>query len=436
MKNRLLGNTIYSMKLFKRILPFLVVVSYMLPAYAWYTVTDIVSVSLYDWARLAGLLAFVTLAIQGMLGIRIRAFDGLLPLGLKYRLHRVFGILLALLTLLHPLLLGMYSLNAVLGPGLYKVFGTVVFVSLLMSVFVSFLLKDRLMKFSRWRVFHRVNFLMLPLAGIHSLMLGSTLAVHFPLRIFWWLLGSLHLVLFTSRVIRHFVLEAKAVSVVSVEKFASDVIKIEIDMVDPSIQAGQAAFFRFPAFKVDSQFHPFSIVSASDENISFIARMDGDFTGRLDSLQPGDPVVYDGPYGDFCVDSQLGEDVKGRLFIAGGVGITPFVSAIKKAAKNAVVDKPIVLFWINKTDENLPLNIEDNISDSANIKLVKIFTRKRVSGLDFGRLNAYHLQKHVPDISGWDVFICGPAGMVRSAQRDVSSLGVPAGHIYKDSFRL
>lgn len=436
LKNIPPGNTIYFMKLFKRILPVLAVVSYMLPAYAWYSVTDIVNVSLYDWARLAGLLAFVTLAIQSMLGIRIRAFDVLLPLGLKYRLHRLFGILLAILVVLHPLLLGLYSINTVLGGGLFKMFGTVVFISLLMSVFVSFLLKDRLMKFSHWRVVHRVNFLMLPLAGVHSIMLGSTLAIHFPLKVFWWLLGGLHLVLFSVRIIRYFILESKAVEVLSVEKHAEDVVRVEINKVDPDVQAGQAGFFRFPSFKIDGQFHPFSMVSGPDENVSFIARMDGDFTSKLDLLKPGDPVVYDGPFGDFNVEAPLSEEVRGRLFIAGGVGITPFVHAIKNAVKNAVTEKPLVIFWINKSDENLPLNIEEIVKDSSQVRLIKIFTKKRVSGLDFGRLNAYHLQKHVPDVSAWEVFICGPAGMVKSAERDVSSLGVPAGHIHKDSFRL
>ena len=67
-------------------------------------------------------------------------------------------------------------------------------------------------------------------------------------------------------------------------------------------QAGQYGFFRFVDSAVTSEAHPFSFSSAplsNDSTVTIMVQEDGDFTGNLDQIKPGDRVTIEGPYGNF-----------------------------------------------------------------------------------------------------------------------------------------
>jgi predicted ferric reductase len=72
------------------------------------------------------------------------------------------------------------------------------------------------------------------------------------------------------------------------------------------------------------QFHPFSLTSAPHERaLRVTVKAVGTFTAALPSLDRGATARVEGPYGAF---SYLNPANRQQIWIAGGIGITPFLS--------------------------------------------------------------------------------------------------------------
>ena len=89
---------------------------------------------------------------------------------------------------------------------------------------------------------------------------------------------------------------------------------------------GQFAFFRFKSKAVGFEEHPFTISSETQTIfMSITVKKSGDYTAQLSNIIVGDSLYFDGPYGVFSpIDNG-----SNYVFIAGGIGITPFISILK-----------------------------------------------------------------------------------------------------------
>ena len=103
-------------------------------------------------------------------------------------------------------------------------------------------------------------------------------------------------------------------------------------------EAGQFAFFSFAALS-PRESHPFTIASApSGENLRIIVKASGDFTSELvRAVEVGDEVRVEGAYGHL---TERHCDSQQEVWVAGGIGITPFLSrahALGDSAAKVVV---------------------------------------------------------------------------------------------------
>ncbi|OHD38877.1 MAG: hypothetical protein A2015_06605 [Spirochaetes bacterium GWF1_31_7] len=104
---------------------------------------------------------------------------------------------------------------------------------------------------------------------------------------------------------------------------------------------GQFAFFRFKSKAVGFEEHPFTISSETQTIfMSITVKKSGDYTAQLSNIIVGDSLYFDGPYGVFSpIDNG-----SNYVFIAGGIGITPFISILKSFSKS-VIRSNITLIW-------------------------------------------------------------------------------------------
>ncbi|MDC7231957.1 MAG: hypothetical protein PQJ58_01900 [Spirochaetales bacterium] len=206
----------------------------------------------------------------------------------------------------------------------------------------------------------------------------------------------------------------------------------------PSWKAGQFAYFRFPGSVVKGEEHPFTISSAPVEgHVAVAVKNLGDYTSLVPGLETGQTVVLDGPYGHF------GYSRGGRsLFIAGGIGITPFLSILKDLASRKSTDE-ITLLWAVRNQEDL---VFDDLLQSMSSRLPGFRYLPLLSGETFspeekhwrgGRINRDLLD----ELTGsgqkkQQIYFCGPPGLRRKVFKDLKSLGIRTSSVRYEKFSL
>lgn len=224
-----------------------------------------------------------------------------------------------------------------------------------------------------------------------------------------WYFGSFMvagLVSYLARVgVRDTVGQGKEYSVVAAEH-AGNLTRVELAPKGRSLayEPGQFAFLRFGADGM-SEPHPFSIASGpSRTNLEFYIRHLGDWSDRLpDTDLLGTTVRVEGPYGAF---EPLSTKHRRSLWIAGGVGITPFLASIDEPLP-AGHEAPVVLYAC-RAPEGDPL-----------VELLQDADRKGLISFHlFGggnRLTPETLDElFVDGLADVHVALCGPETLVKS----------------------
>lgn len=182
----------------------------------------------------------------------------------------------------------------------------------------------------------------------------------------------------------------------------------------------------------------FSIVSAPSENtLTFATRMrDSAFKRVLKSAPAGTPVRFADPGGEFTLDPV---DGRPAVFLAGGIGITPFVSMSRHAA-NERLARPIWLFYSNRRPEDAPFLDELKALDrrNPNFHCVATMTDMEKSTRPWhgerGFVDQAMLRRHLGDLSGAVYYIAGPPAMVEAMQTMLAAAGIGAEAVRTDEF--
>lgn len=159
--------------------------------------------------------------------------------------------------------------------------------------------------------------------------------------------------------------------------------------------AGQYAFLSLEPHEKTLR-KPLSFSSApSEQNISFTKRLSqSEFSVGLTKLKPGDTVTIEGPLGTFILPEKPAQIV----FIAGGIGITPFRSMLLANAMEST--HTITLLYGNTAEAEIIFKKE-----------LEQFNPQYQIG---GTITADFIKKKVPEYSSKLFYICGSPAMVRA----------------------
>ncbi|HEX5838438.1 MAG TPA: ferric reductase-like transmembrane domain-containing protein [Anaerolineales bacterium] len=194
-------------------------------------------------------------------------------------------------------------------------------------------------------------------------------------------------------------------------------------------RAGQFLFVRFPGEKSLDESHPFTISSAPQEDVLRVTiKASGDFTRRLfDRLQPNMEAVVEGAYGMF--DYRTGGQK--QIWIAGGIGLTPFLSFIRAMDSNLGHDVDFY-YTVRHPEEAL---FVDEIRAAAE-RNPRLKPHVRYSATE-GSLRVEDIVRNtVGDIRNYHIYLCGPLPMIQAFERKFSDLGVPAENIHYEEFNF
>ncbi|MFB6212856.1 MAG: FAD-dependent oxidoreductase [Candidatus Magasanikbacteria bacterium] len=170
----------------------------------------------------------------------------------------------------------------------------------------------------------------------------------------------------------------------------------------------------------------FTIASAPSEgDVMLTTRFFDDgssFKDQLFSMEEGQKIKASGPSGEFVLDDYS----RSYVFIAGGVGITPYRSILVDLFESGR-DVNIELFYGNGSQDFVYKNTLDNLE-------------KRIKGLEINyitspnKINEDHIREAEQKMDEPLFFVSGPASMVDSLGETIIDLGIEKNRIRHDHF--
>ena len=201
--------------------------------------------------------------------------------------------------------------------------------------------------------------------------------------------------------------------------------------------AGQYLEWMLPHRKPDGRGvrRYFTIASAPHEEVLRLvvrfAENGSTYKQALQKLKSGDRVIAGQRAGDFLLPD---ESETKLAFVAGGIGITPFLSHFWYMAHQAV-PRDIPLFYCNNTGADIAYrDMFDDLADSGYCRVVHILAQEKRVGYEHGLLTKDIIEKHVPDYRERVWYLSGPPGMVYAYSTLLREMGVPRGSIVRDFF--
>ncbi|MDX8525394.1 FAD-dependent oxidoreductase [Mesorhizobium sp. MSK_1335] len=206
-------------------------------------------------------------------------------------------------------------------------------------------------------------------------------------------------------------------------------------------EAGQAIYMSLPDLKATDakgQVRTFSIVSGPHEPELMIATRltDTSFKHGLMSLPLGTTVEIEGPYGDLS----LHEDAaRPAVFLAGGIGITPFRSMIIDATKRGLPQR-LFLFYGNRRVEDAAFLSELTEIARQNPRFNLVATCTEADGApaewrgEQGYITQEMISKYVGDIAAPVYYVAGPEAMVSAMQTLLREAGVKGKDVKMETF--
>lgn len=437
----------------KTILNFAALVLLVLPPASYIFINPVVDAFMF--IRVFGLLGFTLISLQFLLSSRLPFIEKTYGQDQLIFVHRLAGIAAVLLLLGHGVIYLIYRISASGGlrlrfPSDIPVLGGIA--GLIILILVAFTAAFRVnlkLSYERWKILHRVTFILYPGLFIHSMLLGTTIASNRLVYILWLTMFAMVLYSWVWRIHLFLRSRKKPYMLSSIDRLNHDVVQLSFAGETLDHKPGQFAFLRLKMGDSIEPAHPFTISSSPiSKDVVFTIKAVGDFTSKLIDNHAGSEAYIEGPYGRFSYTNV--EDSSPLLLIAGGVGITPILSMLRLLKKDDP-DRRIICIWGNKTERDIFLKeeIREIQNEMKNLKMVHVLSNFQdaeaadspVDGdipglLDYGFVDEACLSRHVSLEQNWEVFVCGPPVMMSKLRKTLKSLGISSANVHMEKFSL
>lgn len=283
----------------------------------------------------------------------------------------------------------------------------------------------------RWWLIHLYMYLALALSYAHVIAIGPSFVDHPLTQAVWALLwiataGVVLVYRFGLPIVRSLRYRLEVVEVRPEGPGVVSVILRGDNLEKLRVSGGQFFFWRFLTPRMWWQAHPYSLSALPrPPYLRLTVKNVGDHSGELARLAPGTRVAIEGPYGVFTVHARQHQRA---LLIAGGIGVTALRSLLEDLPPRSA---PVAII---RASEEADLVLRREIEGL--IRRLGGELHEVVGGRQHARLDERALAQMVPDISGRDVYICGPEGFVADLVETVRNLGVADESIHHEAFAL
>jgi ferredoxin-NADP reductase len=178
--------------------------------------------------------------------------------------------------------------------------------------------------------------------------------------------------------------------------------------------------------------HPFTISSPpGSETLNITVKDLGNYSAALPAVAVGARLLCDGPYGLFTPERGAGP----HLFVAGGIGITPFLSILREWDAAGIAE-PVTLVWSMRTrDEQIDEGFfEAAAARHATFRFAPVLTRE--PGAAGRRVDRALLSACIEPVGAacLEAYVCGPDHFRRAVIGHLRDLGLPRRAIHYEAF--
>ncbi len=382
---------------------------------------------------MVGGIAFLLMTFSVVLATRLEVFEEMFGgLDRMYQVHRVAGTIAAITALVH-----FVGVPGELPPGADPTehplipsvpLGMASMVFLVVGVLMAL---NRKISYSKWRLPHKAMALVYILVIGHFINAPSIFFERFSVSgimlIITALIGTVALIYTMFGMNKRTAIPYTIEAVNALERATEIVLKPVKGSLD--FKPGQFAFLEIQG-KEWSEPHPFTISSAPSENhLRFTIKVLGDWTRKIrEELQPGGDVLVRGPYGRFDASNVNG---KKQVWLAGGIGLTPFLSKLRAMEKGDERQIHFVYATRNNEEAIFMDELNDRSKELGNVKIYQLLSDEGC----FARVDV--MKEKLPEsLDTYEYFICGPKPMVDGLMRDLKNEGVQRPKIHTEAFEF
>jgi ferredoxin-NADP reductase len=223
-------------------------------------------------------------------------------------------------------------------------------------------------------------------------------------------------------------MEHTIIKIKSIEEVTHDVIRIVASKpAGFNFVPGQAAELSINKSVWVKEKRPFTFTSLPDLDfleftIKIYPEHDG-VTKEMLNLKTGDELLLHEVFGAITYQGE-------GVFIAGGAGVTPFISILRDLkAKNEIGDNMLVFANKTKADIILEKEFQELLDDS----FINILSEEEIEGYHHGRITKDFLQNILVNLNQ-HFYLCGPPPMIEAVENQLVELGVDKKFIVKELF--
>ncbi|KIZ40252.1 MULTISPECIES: ferric reductase-like transmembrane domain-containing protein [Rhodopseudomonas] len=345
-----------------------------------------------------------------------------------YRWHHGTGVVAYVLLLLHPLALAANGLStspaiawATLSPltESWPVWtGWLGLLALMLGLALSFV---RRIPYGPWRWLHAMLAVGVLLGLGHLVLLGIDEPV-LPI------MAVVGLILAWRLLRGDLGLAARPYIVASARQIAAGVVEIALRPLGDPIEVGTGQFVLValhngPKYRGCGEFHPFTVSAIDADQVLHVGvKALGDCTGRMMLVEPGVAARVMGGFGGL-----LGTSSAPQLWVAGGIGVTPFVALLNAGR----IGGPTTLIYLcrNEADAAFLPDLRAIAPADPRLSLQVVATGDALPDLE-------RLLPPATKLSGVECYLCGPPGLIAALKSALRARGVTAQHIHYENFEF
>ncbi len=223
-------------------------------------------------------------------------------------------------------------------------------------------------------------------------------------------------------------MEKHLVKVKSIEHITYDVLKIVVEKPQHySFTPGQATEIAINKGVWTKEKRPFTFTCLPEDNyleftIKTYPSHEG-VTNELLHLKKDDELILHSVFGAISYKSE-------GIFIAGGAGVTPFISIFRDLHSKDKVGANKLIF-ANKTKGDIILSKE--FKGLLGDNFINILSDEKTDEYAYGQINEGFLKATIADFNH-QFYICGPPPMMDAVQKQLSNLGISKNAITMEKF--